>query len=177
MKMTPPSSKASSAFTLIELLVVIAIIGILMGLLFPAINGALNNAKKTAAKTDVVMLASAITAYEAEYGRLPPWGETTTATSTVMDMLMGTVSTNNPRGITFMDVGNARANSKGGLDSGRNFVDPWGNQYNIQLDTDYDNSQTDPVFGGTIRKHVLVYSTIPTIGGKANTNLRVTSWQ
>ena len=67
--------RASPAgFTLIEILVVLAIVGVLAGLLFPAVTGALGSAKKAKAKNDVVQLALAVKAYEAQYGRLPVVG-------------------------------------------------------------------------------------------------------
>ena len=60
-----------SAFTLIELLVVIAIIAILAGLAFPAVQGAMGSAKKAQARNDVNQLASAVKAFQLEYGKLP----------------------------------------------------------------------------------------------------------
>ncbi|MEO6052671.1 MAG: prepilin-type N-terminal cleavage/methylation domain-containing protein [Chthoniobacterales bacterium] len=181
----PPSSQ--KAFTLIELLVVIAIIGILMALLFPAINGALNNARKATAKTDVVMIASAITAFENEYGKFPPGGNDTTGSSVQGDMLttlMGQNTTYNPRGIVFLDIANAMPGKKSGYyDSGGGtpqFVDPWNppKAYLVMMDINYKGSLPDPIYpSGNIRKHVLVYSAIPKISGLDNTNLRVNSWQ
>ncbi len=63
--------RSSRGFTLIELLIVIAIIGILMALLFPAVGSAIDAARRAQAKNDVTQIATAITAYETEYGRLP----------------------------------------------------------------------------------------------------------
>jgi prepilin-type N-terminal cleavage/methylation domain-containing protein len=58
-------------FTLIELLVVISIIAILAGLLLPAVGAAQKKAKVQKARTDISNLASAVTAYQAAYGRFP----------------------------------------------------------------------------------------------------------
>lgn len=58
-------------FTLIELLVVISIIAILAGLLLPALAGAQKKAKALQAKTDVSNIASAVSAYQTAYGRMP----------------------------------------------------------------------------------------------------------
>ena len=66
-----PALKSPPGFTIIELLVVVAIIGVLMSLLFPAVQGALDSAKKAQAKNDAMQIATAIVAYDTEYGRLP----------------------------------------------------------------------------------------------------------
>jgi prepilin-type N-terminal cleavage/methylation domain-containing protein len=72
LKATKATNAApSAAFTLIELLIVIAIIAVLAGLLMPAASSALNTAKKTTTKNQAVQIATAITAYETEYGKLP----------------------------------------------------------------------------------------------------------
>ena len=63
--------KSPQGFTIAELMVVVAIIVILMSLLFPAVQGALEAAKKAQAKNDVTQIATAIVAYDTEYGRLP----------------------------------------------------------------------------------------------------------
>jgi prepilin-type N-terminal cleavage/methylation domain-containing protein len=135
------------AFTLIELLVVIAIIGILAGLLFPAVNGAIDGARKAQAKNDVVQIATAVTAYEAEYGRLPGAGAsdiTQDVNKDLVDTLSGISTKDNPRKIVFIEVQERKPDivGKGGK-SGTNssgFVDPWGGKYVVRLDLDYDNS-------------------------------------
>ena len=89
----------------IELLVVVAIIGVLMSLLFPAVQGALDAAKKAQAKNDVTQIATAIVAYDTEYGRLP---STNSAPQTVnraisLNALIASNDTNlNPRKIIFL---------------------------------------------------------------------------
>lgn len=124
------------AFTLIELLIVIAILGILMALLFPAVDGALDAAKKAQAKNDVTQIATAITAYETEYGRLP-LPTSTTVDTTLLAVLTGGSNVNNPRQIVFMEVGAAKKGKSGTNSKG--FVDPWDNPYKIKMDEDYDN--------------------------------------
>ncbi len=136
------------AFTLIELLVVIAIIGILAGLLFPAVNGAIDSARKAQAKNDVVQIATAITAYETEYGRLPGTGTTDTTqdvNKALVETLSGITTNNNPRKIVFIEVQERKPDivgkgGKSGTNSSGNFFDPWGGQYVVRLDLDYDNS-------------------------------------
>ena len=117
-----------SAFTLIELLVVIAIIAILAGLGFAGVQGAMESSKKAQARNDVHQIASAVKAYQLEYGRLPESG-------TVIAALTGS----NPRKVVFLEAKNAKGKPpKGGL-SGKDMLDPWGNKYVIKLDDDYDN--------------------------------------
>jgi len=155
------------AFTLIELLVVIAIIAILMGLLFPAAQNAINSAKKTTAKNQAVQIATAITAYEAEYGRLPnpSSGAITNAGPALVAMLCTTNdTTNNPRAIVFLDSA-AWKNGKGGTNA-TGYCDPWTNVYSVALDTDYTNGLQLPVqtnSGGaittnTVTKHIGVWT-------------------
>jgi len=170
--------KRPQAFTLIELLVVIAIIAILMGLLFPAGQSAINAAKKTTAKNQVVQIATAITAYETEYGRLPPGTFTTVNPTLVSILCTANDAVNNPRGLIFQEA-NTWKNGKGGTNSS-GFCDPFAsnNVYSVALDTNYSNIQSNVALGGsfgtiTLTKHIMVWST-PTIG---KTNVLVNSWE
>ncbi len=137
----PP--RKASGFTLIELLVVIAIIAILAGLAFPAVQGALGQAKKAQARNDVQQIASAIRAFELEYGRMPTTASGaddlyTEDSKNIMRALMGQDSSLNPRNIIFLDAKTAK-NKKGGVDpSDYTFYDPWGKSYVIKMDTNYD---------------------------------------
>ncbi|MCE9543431.1 MAG: type II secretion system GspH family protein [Verrucomicrobia bacterium] len=169
--------KRPQAFTLIELLVVIAIIAILAGLLFPAGQSALNSAKKTIAKNQVVQIATAITAYETEYGRLPP-GTFTTIDSTLVSILCTANDTvNNPRGLIFLEA-NAWKKGKGGSNSS-GFCDPFGSSsaYSVKLDTNYANSLSLPTDGSggsaTMTKHVGVW----TIWTNGTTKTLINSWE
>lgn len=170
MNHTPHNTPDKSGFTLIELLIVIAIIGILMSLLFPAVNSAIDAARKAQAKNDVTQIANAIVAYETEYGKLPAVtgsGDSTVDAKSngIIGTLMGTQTNENARGITFLEVGTWKK-GKGGLNTSGNFVDPWGNTYQITLDGNYDNSITVSsgsesaagVTGETLRKKVAVFN-------------------
>jgi len=164
----PPRVSENSAFTLIELLVVISIIGILMSLLFPAVNSAIDAARKAQAKNDVTQIATAVIAYQTEYGKLPLATKTTVDTDLV-NVLAGIDSTNNPRGIVFLEVQSAKNGKSGTNSSG--FVDPWSNSYNIVMDSGYSNSVSAK--GITLRKTVAVWN-MPT--GTSSNRRAVTSW-
>jgi prepilin-type N-terminal cleavage/methylation domain-containing protein len=132
------------AFTLIELLIVIAIIAILAGLAFPAVQGALESGKKAQARNDVHQLAAAVKAFQLEYGRLPASDNNT---GTVIQALIGSNATANPRNIVFFEPKMAKAN-KNGWD-GSTYRDPWGNPYEMFLDLGYSNKVTADVGEGS----------------------------
>ena len=71
MRYEPIKKTWEQAFTMIELLVVIAIIAILAGLLLPAVIGGLKKADVTQAQTEVRLIAAAMNAYRADYGKWP----------------------------------------------------------------------------------------------------------
>jgi len=141
----PAKRPTNDGFTLIELLVVIAIIAILAGLSFPAIQGAMGSGKKAQARNDVNQLASAIKAFQLEYGRLPfsGTGSGDTASAPNASVITALISTNalNPRGIVFFEPKIAKG-GKGGLSgsgSSATYKDPWGSDYVFDFDTSYDN--------------------------------------
>ncbi len=166
MKISSREIKPSKqAFTLIELLVVIAIIAVLASLLMPAASNALNAAKKTTAKNQATQIATAITAYEAEYGCLPSFTGTNMTPDNVA-ILCSTNSTNNPRGILFLEA-QAWKNGKGGTNTA-GFCNPFSAKsvYCVALDTNYANTITVPmqsnagstITNGTITKHIGVWT-------------------
>lgn len=181
--------RKSSAFTLIELLIVIAIIGILMSLLFPAVNSAIDAARKAQAKNDAVQIATAVIAYETEYGKLPtsPSSDSSldakaSAATDIISILanLNSPTADNPRAIVFIEVQNAKK-GKSGLSNGT-FVDPWGGTYKVALDGDYDNtlgsigSSPGPTTNG-LRKKVAVWNAAV---GKDDTEKKrrsVVSWE
>ncbi len=169
--------RSQTAFTLIELLVVISIIGILAGLALPAISGALDSARRTQAKNDVVQIATAITAYETEYGRLP--GVTGSAdfsgpvSSTLVQTLTGQDIANNPRAIVFIEVQEANTPAKRSGTNGTGFIDPWGNAYQIAIDGDYNNTVSAGSPSESLRKKVAVWNA-PT---EKPTRRTVSSWK
>jgi prepilin-type N-terminal cleavage/methylation domain-containing protein len=168
MNYRPQPHSRSSAFTLVELLTVITIIAILMGLLFPAIGIAKDQARKAEAKTAVAGIATAVKQYYTEYGKYPLgslatpsapadviFGDNTNSNQILFDILRnigsspGTPNQYNPRAIVFFDgrsvtdpntpkSGFATQDASNGVTK-NSYVDPWGRQYQICIDGDYDN--------------------------------------
>jgi prepilin-type N-terminal cleavage/methylation domain-containing protein len=168
--MHPPRNH-ERAFTLIELLVVIAIIAILIGLLFPAFSAVQNQARKTQAKNDLTQIVNAVNAFYTEYGKYPlaagittdytygPGGNLAT-NETLFTELRGcavplpgscpAAATINTRQIVFIsppDVKNS-ATPRSGIGTGvtnlGQYFDPWGNNYVIRIDGDYNNQVANP---------------------------------
>ncbi len=163
--------KNSSAFTLIELLVVIAIIAILIGLLFPAFKAVQNQAKQTQAKNDLTQIVNAVNAFYTDYGRYPlapcavgndatfgP-GETPATNETLFTEIRGctavsgscpAAATINTRQIVFIsppDVKNAGSPRSGigtDLSNKGQYFDPWGRNYLVRIDCDYNNQVANP---------------------------------
>lgn len=169
MNSRPPTRISTLAFTLIELLTVITIIAILMGLLFPAIGIVKDQARKAEAKAAVAQIAAAVKQYYTEYGKYPVADYGTTSDVIVGDMTDGkaqydnadlfnilrgkntgknTDNTYNPRRVTFFEgkpVGDPKTPKSGFLDNAAGtgvqgaFYDPWGKQYNIMMDANYND--------------------------------------
>jgi prepilin-type N-terminal cleavage/methylation domain-containing protein len=151
-------SRATRAFTLIELLVVIAIIAILVGLLFPAFKAVQRQARETQAKNDLTQIVNAVNAFYTDYGKYPlvtndtTYGSTTITNNTLLDVLRGIDTTNNPRQIAFIsppDVKNAVQPRSGIAGTGAptpvgQFWDPWGTPYKVRIDGTYDNQLANP---------------------------------
>jgi len=129
-------------FTLIEMLVVIAIIAILSALLFPAIGKAMETAKRNKAGVEARAIAAAIDLFFNDYGYLPvPLNEqgggneqgqpfTDDESKKIIQVLIAENNQLNPRRKVYLKI--EQAQSTGEL------LDPWGSQYLIKLDRDYD---------------------------------------
>jgi prepilin-type N-terminal cleavage/methylation domain-containing protein len=177
LKTNPPATRTRTdkqAFTLIELLVVISIIAILASLGFPAVNGAIDSARKARAGSDVAQIATAVVAYEVEYGKLPSFTGNSVDT-TFLNMLGTNDTVNNPRKIVFLETSPWKK-GKGGT-NGSGFCDPWDatSVYQIALDTDYNNEVTAGTNSTTITKKVAVWNN-PTGTASEKTRRYVTSW-
>jgi prepilin-type N-terminal cleavage/methylation domain-containing protein len=163
-----PPSRQTRAFTLIELLVVIAIIAILVGLLFPAFKAVQNQARQTQAKNDLTQIVNAVNAFYTEYGKYPmsqtvdttfgPGGHPVTNQTLFTELRSCTAVTGscpaiasiNTRQIVFIsppDVKNSASPRSGiGTAAGNlgQYFDPWGTNYVIRIDGDYNNQVGNP---------------------------------
>jgi len=142
----------SKAFTLIEMLVVIAIIALLLGILVPAVTNTLQSAKKTKAATQCGAIADAVKLFYNDYGYLPApltaqgfapgTGEDAAGyfdeddSKQILQVLMAEPENYNnnhslnPKQKIFIDLED--------MEEDGTMLDPWGNQYLIKLDRDFD---------------------------------------
>jgi len=157
-----PPSRHTRAFTLIELLVVIAIIAILVGLLFPAFKAVQNQARQTQAKNDLTQIVNAVNAFYTDYGQYPlatadtTYGSTTISNADLFYTLRAVSAginigdVKNPRKIAFIsppDVKNTASTRSGIGTAAANigqYFDPWGTQYKVRIDGDYNNQLANP---------------------------------
>ena len=154
----PRQRERLSAFTLIELIIVITLIAILIGLLFPAINGAQKQAKKVQAKNDLVQIVTAVNAFYTEYGKYPTNattdvtygpGGSPTENGGLFNELQGLSNTFNTRKIVFINPPNAKDqnNPRSGIRvSTGGYYDPWGTEYAVAMDANYNNIVVAPSY-------------------------------
>jgi prepilin-type N-terminal cleavage/methylation domain-containing protein len=158
--LTSDLCRLSSGFTLIEVLVVIAMIAILAGLLYPAINGAQKQAKKVQAKNDLTQIVTAVNAFYTEYGRYPTAattdaaatygpGGSVTENGSLFNELRGLSSTLNTRQIVFISPPSAKDqnNPRSGIKTSTGgYYDPWGTEYAVAIDANYNNIVVAPAY-------------------------------
>lgn len=155
--------KSSKGISLGQIAILISLglflVFIVMALLFPTGGGGgIDPSRKAQAKNDVTQIATAVTAFETEYGHLPPAPSDGTVSGELVNALLGQNDALNPRKIVFMEIGPAIKNKKSGLRDGV-FVDPWGGAYQIAIATGTNN----PILAGTNhielrRKRVAVWN-------------------
>ena len=182
-----------SGFTLIELLVVIAIIAILMTLLIPTMGTVTRSAKKMKALTEIKAIETAVKAYMNEYSRFPHMvasadydygydsGGDQANNSYLMNVLRSIADvgnqngTNNPRKIIFLETSAASITTVNPVGC---FVDPWGKQYKITVDTDFNNGCIPPAASAienVTNRNVIVWSAGADL--QVNTADDVKSWK
>lgn len=164
-------------FTLIELLVVIVILGILIGLGSKGLRAAKVHAKKTQARVEISSIETAVKAYMNKYGKLPAadsyQGSSDTSDSVSLSrdtiaILTAQNTTENPAEIVFLEP-------QGSADDGI-FLDPWGAQYLIVLDTDYDGQVQ--IRNHSLQRKVAVMSIgLYQLNGSSDQSNQITSWQ
>jgi type II secretory pathway pseudopilin PulG len=148
----------------------------LIGLLFPAFKAVQRQARETQAKNDLTQIVNAVNAFYTDYGRYPvaacaPVNDTTlgpggspTTNETLLNELRGcpnpptgscqAAATINTRQIAFIsppDVKNSTTPRSGiGTTAAGNigqYFDPWGTNYAIRIDCDYNNQVANPYSG------------------------------
>jgi len=125
--------KKQDGFTLIELLVVMAIIAILAAILVPLAPKLIGTAKRNKAKGEVNTISMAVKSFYSDYGRMPPAPSGADSRDT-FKALIANDPTANPRKTVYLELETSQINGE--------FLDPWGRQYEVFLDTDYDNKVT-----------------------------------
>jgi prepilin-type N-terminal cleavage/methylation domain-containing protein len=178
MKNRPSALSPRQGFTLIEVLVVIAIISLLMGMIFPSVATALNSAKKRRAANDAKQIAAAVEIFLKQYGYLPvprteqgfragpgngDFGQeqvqpfTEDESKKIIQVLRSTPQNYNQnhqlKRVVFYDTEGAEEDGT--------VLDPWGNQYRIKLDRDFNGKveyYSDPI---QYRTSVVVVSAGP----------------
>jgi prepilin-type N-terminal cleavage/methylation domain-containing protein len=166
-----------NGFTLIELLVVIAIIAILATLGSKSLRSARLSARKAQAMVEMKSIETAIKSYINTYGKLPVSAEEQGApdpepdedsSRNVIQILTAENTVDNPRELVFLEP---QSTSVGG-----DFRDPWGAQYLIVLDTDYNG---EIAYGGEIirRKVGVVSVGLQLLRASSSTNDLIKSWQ
>ena len=170
LKMNLFNKRDPAAFTLIEMIVVMLIIATLVALFMGAATSVFDRARRTQAKNDVIQIATAVNAFYTEYGRYPvtvtstatdaffgsgttPAGCTSYGSNVVLLNVLRNITSDpnavalNPRQIVFLSPGGAKNTvpPRGGIATADNcYYDPWGSQYAIVIDTNYDNTITNP---------------------------------
>jgi len=150
-------------FPLGTILGLLAAMFTLAALLFPSVTvGGNPDSPKAQAKNDVLQLATAIKAYEVEYGHLPGTNRGIVGKE-LMDTLMGTTNALNPRAIVFIEVKQAK-NGKGGVTPEGIFVDPWGGPYQVAFASGANSIVTNAGLQGVeVRQRVAVWND-PSLG-------------
>lgn len=151
--MNIPSSRRTRGFTLVELLVVISIIAVLAAAGFTVGTKAIERARTVTALATCTALESAVNSFFTEYGSLPteqtedlPVARTDTDLA-LLEVLLGTDTTLNTRGVKFLSVKDGKSNRNGLIYNAagnklKGLYDPWGGPYNVMMDGDYDEKLT-----------------------------------
>ncbi len=184
------------AFTLIELLVVITIISMLASLISTAVMKVMDNAQRVRAHAALSDIVTAVNNYHSEYNRYPlSSGDNSeepvrlSAGSPMLKILLGgNEGKMNPKGSTYLQAPMAK-NGAGGLfgtEGSQALNDPWGEAYEVVVDSNFDNKisnpdarNEDPALSNNV-PHDLVFGVIASSYGKdkkKGTKDDVVSWR
>lgn len=162
---------------LISACTVVLVLFIAAAMLFPRVTSS-GGAPRAAAKNDVAQLATAISAFQAEYGHLPP-GATGPVNRALVDVLTGTDASANPRKIVFIEI-NPWKLKRGGTNAAGDFLDPWGNLYFVATSESGTIGQAGSVTGRIaydLPKSVAVWNVPSTTLTREAHRQAVTSWE
>lgn len=129
--------RRARGFTLIELLLVVSVIAVLAALLLPAVNRVREGAQERQAQIEARIIGQAISAYKLRERRFP-----TTHLDAGEDLRYGDGDNDDHPNSVVMGI--LREADPPVLDEdslrwdGDNVLNPWGRQYRITLDLDYD---------------------------------------
>ncbi len=136
----------TAGFTLVEMLIVMMIILMLLGLMLPAIKNAAETGKRQAAMTETRLIANGLKEYLIRYGWFPLQGRGDTADrdysgndyTRLCRMLAGDGAADSlfTNAIMLVEFPGSR------IDSGGDFLDPWGNPYRVAADWDFNGNIT-----------------------------------
>ena len=182
----------TSAFTLIEILVVMTLIAILVGIGVPAFTSVMESARKTQAKNEEQQIVAAVNAYYTDYGKYPLSAGTTVDTTygsggtsngelfytlrAVAGGIMNAADAANPRKIVFIQppVSKDQTNPRSGIKtSDSTWYDPWGSQYNIAIDGNYNNIDRAPNYTDLAGS---TYATATDTSGDVGVRTGVIAW-
>ncbi len=176
-----------SGFTLIELLAVLAVIAVLVTLGSRIVRSARLSARKAQAQVEMQAIETAVKAYLNRYGKMPSgrlvrqgaadivfgYGDEASARDqsrailSILTVADDSDAADNPSEIAFLEPQSV------GRDG--TFLDPWGEQYRIALDADYDGRIA--IAGEELRRKVAVASVgLYLKTGSTATNDIVKSW-
>lgn len=135
---SPHRRQAESGFTLLELLIVVALIIVLAGLMIPAFFKVKNAANERKAQIEVRVIGSAIQAYKLQKREFPaPSGDLGGG----KDLTYGEGDRDNGEVMALLRDAIPPVLDKNKLQwEGDNVIDPYGDQYKITLDLDYNGS-------------------------------------
>lgn len=168
-----------SGFSMIELVASMAVILILFTFVSPIVRRSMQTARIAQARTEMQSIEVAVESFRSTYGHLPApeeveqGKEDTPPDPEVSRAIIATLSGENrelnPRGLIFLKPKQIRA-------TGNVFLDPWGDPYEIALDTDYDGRVS--ILGESVARSVAIIAVGDYLrNGSSSSGEIVRSWR